>query len=168
MKTLRLIKAVGILVVMAFLLMPSYAVFAQGKEGLVISYAGGGYYNEITPGETILIYVEAANYSDANTSNIRFSFTASEDWEIEFSPSNIAALSANTSQVIEMKVTAPRQLKTGDHFITVVADSDIGRKVMSVYLFTKEGNVTWVWIGAVAGLITLIAFIVVYRVFGRD
>jgi uncharacterized membrane protein len=171
MNAVKLINITGsvlIITTIFFLLLPCFNIFAQEKDGLTLSYTDVGYYNDIKPDQTVSVYIKAANYSDNNTENIQFLFNAPNEWIIKFDPQSIETLNSNSYQVIEMSITAPHDLKEGNYSITVIADSDIGRRVIGVYLYARENSASWVWAGTVLGIAALIAFIIVFRIFSRN
>ncbi len=171
MNAVKLINITGsalIITTIFFLLFPCFNIFAQEKDGLALSYADAGYYNDINPDQTVLVYIKAANYSDNDTKNIQFLSNAPGGWIIEFDPQSIETLNSNSYQVIEVSITAPHDLKKGNYSITVIADSDIGRRVTGVYLYAREDSASWVWAGTVIAIAALIAFVIVFRIFSRN
>jgi uncharacterized membrane protein len=150
------------------LLLPSYVLAQGGKDGLILRYAAGGYNSQVVPGETKTFFMEVANDSDSSTINIRFTSDAPKDWVVEFKPQGLDALSAGSYQTIEVSMTAPRNAEKGDYSVTIIADSNIGRRAMSIYVRVEKGTNLWMWVGGILGMAVIVVFVIIFRRFGRD
>ena len=159
-----LLAIVGLLA----LLSPSYVLAQDGKGGLILRYVAGGYNSEVVPGESNPFFVEVANDSYSSTTNIRFTSDAPKEWVVDFKPQSIDTLNAGSYQTVEVSITAPQNVEKGDYSVTVIADSNIGRRAMSIYVRVEEGTNLWMWVGGVLGVVVIAIFVVIFRRFGRD
>jgi len=159
-----LLAIVGLLA----LLSPSYVLAQDGNDGLILRYAAGGYNSEVVPGESKTFFVEVANDNSSSTTNIRFTSDAPKEWVVEFNPQSIDALNAGSYQTVEVSITAPQNAEKGDYSVTVIADSNIGRRAMSIYVRVEKGTNLWMWVGGVLGVVVIAVFVVIFRRFGRD
>ena len=150
------------------LLSPSYVLAQGGKDGLILRYAAGGYNSEVVPGESNPFFVEVANDSNSSTTNIRFTSDAPKEWVVEFKPQSIDALNAGSYQIVEVSITAPQNAEKGDYSVTVIADSNVGRRAMGIYLRVEKGTNLWMWVGGVLGVMVIALIVVIFRRFGRD
>ena len=150
-------------------LLSSSSVLAQdGKDSLILRYGAGGYNSEVVPGESKTFFVEVANYSNSSTNNIRFTSDAPKEWMVGFKPQSIDALNAGSYQTVEVSITAPQNAGKGDYSVTVIADSTVGRRAMSIYVRVEKGTNLWMWVGGVLGVVVIAIFVVIFRRFGRD
>jgi uncharacterized membrane protein len=154
--------------VMLALLLPAHALAQDFKDSLTIRYVTGRYNSELVPGESETVFMEIANTSDDPTSNILFTSDAPEDWAIEFNPQEIEVLSAGSYQTVEISITAPQNVEKGDYSVIVIADSDVGRRVMSIFFRVEKGTSIWVWVGSALGALVIAIFVVIFKRFGRD
>ena len=159
-----LLAIVGLLA----LLSPSYVLAQDIKDGLILRYVAGGYNSELVPGESETFFVEVANDSNSSTANILFTSDAPKEWVVEFKPQRIDALNAGSYQTVEVSITAPQNAAKGDCSVTVIADSNVGRRAMSIYVRVEKGTNLWVWVGGVLGAVVIALFVVIFRRFGRD
>ncbi len=159
-----LLAIVGLLA----LLSPSYVLAQDGNDDLILRYAAGGYNSEVVPGESKTFFVEVANDNSSSTTNIRFTSDAPKEWVVEFNPQSIDALNAGSYQTVEVSITAPQNAEKGDYSVTVIADSNIGRRAMSIYVRVEKGTNLWMWVGGVLGVVVIAVFVVIFRRFGRD
>ena len=144
-------------------------VLAQdGKDSLILRYVAGGYNSEVVPGESKTFFVEVANDSNSSTNNIRFASDAPEEWLVEFKPQSIDALNVGSYQTVEVSITAPQNAEKGGYSVTVIADSNVGRRAMSIYVRVEKGTNMWTWVGGILGAVAIILFVVIFRRFGRD
>ena len=150
------------------LLSPSYVLAQDIKDGLILRYVAGGYNSEVVPGESETFFVEVANDSNSSTANILFISDAPKEWVVEFKPQRIDALNAGSYQTVEVSITAPQNAAKGDYSVTVIADSNVGRRAMSIYVRVEKGTNLWVWVGGVLGAVVIALFVVIFRRFGRD
>jgi uncharacterized membrane protein len=151
------------------LLSPSHALAQNGKDGLILRYVAGGYNSVVVPKESKTFYMEVANDSDSSTIDIRFASDAPKEWVVEFKPQSIDTLNAGSYQTVEISITAPQNAQKGDYSVTVIADSNIGSRVMSsIYVRVEEGTNLWMWVGGVLGLVVIAAFVIIFRRFNRD
>ncbi len=159
-----------LLAIVGFLtILPPSSVLAQdGKDGLILTYAAGGYNEVVVPGESKIFFIEAANQSNSTTTNIRFTCDAPRGWLVELKPQSIDAINAGGSQTVEVDITAPQNAGKGDYSLTVIADSNIGRRVMSIYVRVEKGTNLWLWVGGALGVVVIAVFVIIYRRFGRE
>jgi len=150
------------------LLSPSYVLAQDIKDGLILRYVAGGYNSELVPGESETFFVEVANDSNSSTANILFTSDAPKEWVVEFKPQRIDALNAGSYQTVEVSITAPQNAAKGDCSVTVIADSNVGRRAMSIYVRVEKGTNLWMWVGGVLGGVVIALFVVIFRRFGRD
>lgn len=159
-----LLAIVGLLT----LLSPSYILAQDIKDGLILRYVAGGYNSEIVPGESKTFFMEVANDSRSSTANILFTCDAPEEWVVAFEPQRIDYLNAGSYQTVEVSITAPQNAEKGDYSVTVIADSNIGRRVMSMYVRVEKGTKLWMWVGGALGAVFIALFVVIFKRFGRD
>ncbi|MDD4924721.1 MAG: NEW3 domain-containing protein [Dehalococcoidales bacterium] len=150
------------------LLSPSYTTAQEGKDGLILRYVYGGYNNIVEPGESKTLYIEIANSDNSPTTDIQFTSEAPNAWIVEFSPQSINTLNAGSYQTIEIIVTAPQNVPKGDYSITVIAHSNIGTRVMNLYMWVEKESGLWIWIGVMLGVLVIAAFIIIFKRFSRD
>jgi len=150
------------------LLSPSNVLAQDRKDGLILTYAYGGYNSEIVPGESKTFFIGAENDSNYSTTNIRFTSDAPKEWVVEFKPQSIDALNVGGYQTVEVNIAAPQNAEKGDYSVTVIADSNVGRRVMSIYVRVEKGTSLWMWVGGVLGMVVIALFVVMFRRFGRD
>jgi uncharacterized membrane protein len=153
---------------LAALLLPSNILAQNGKDGLVLNTAPGIYNSQVIPGEGKTFYVEATNDSSKPTTNIHFTSDAPRKWSVEFKLQDIATLSPGSHQTVEMNVTAPKNTERGDYTITVIADSSVGQRAISIYVRVDRGTNQWLWLGIVLGVVVIGAFVFVFRHFSKD
>ena len=158
-----LLAIVGLLA----LLSPYYVLAQDRKDGLILRYAGGGYNSEVVPGEGKTFFVEVANDSDCSTNNIWFTYDAPKEWVVEYKPQSIDALNTGSYQTVEVRITAPKNAEKGDYSVTVIADSNVGRRAMSIYVRVEKGTNLWMWVGGILGVLVIAMFVVIFRRFGR-
>jgi uncharacterized membrane protein len=174
MKKLRLsvntrsLIIIPVIVYLLILLLPSAVMAQDGKDTFYLTYAAGGYNNEIAAGESKTLYLEVTNDSDIPTTNIQFSYNAPEDWLVEFEFQSIDVLDANSFQTVEVNVTAPVNVEKGDYSITFIADSSVGRRVLDTFFWVEKGTNIWVWVGGALGIVVIILFVLIYRRFGKS
>jgi hypothetical protein len=159
-----LLAIMGLLV----LLSPSHVLAQDRKDGLILRDVTGGYNNEVVPGESKTFFAEVANDSNSSTNNIRFAYDAPKEWLVEFKPQSIDTLNAGSYQTVEVSITAPQNAKKGNYSVTVIADSNVGRRAMGIYLRVEKGTNLWMWVGGVLGVMVITMFVVIFRRFGRD
>ena len=159
-----LLAIVGLLA----LLSPSYALAQDVKDGLILRYVAGGYNSEVVPGKSETFFVEVANDSNSSTANILFTSDAPKEWVVKFKPQRIDALNAGSYQTVEVSITAPQSAAKGDYSVTVIADSNVGRRAMSIYVRVEKGTNLWMWVGGGLGVVVIALFVVIFRRFGRD
>ena len=156
------------IVILILLLSPSYTMAQGDKDGLILRYVGGGYNNIVEPGESKTLYIEIANSDSSPTTDIQFTSDAPKAWIVDFNPQSINALNAGSYQTVEIIVTAPKNVSKGNYSITVIAHSNIGIRVMNIYLWVEEESGLWIWIGAALGVIVIAAFVITFKRFSRD
>ncbi|MBN1376105.1 MAG: hypothetical protein JXA01_08130 [Dehalococcoidia bacterium] len=147
---------------------PSYVSAQEWKNGLILRHVADGYKSDVIPGESENFFIEVANYSYITTSNISFTYDAPKEWVVEFNPQRIDVLNAGSFQTVEVAITAPPNAEKGDYSVTIIADSDIGSRVISIYTRVNEGTKLWIWIGGMLGVIVVIAFAVIFIRFSRN
>jgi len=81
---------------------------------------------------------------------------------------SINALNAGSYQTVEIIVTAPKNVPKGYYSITVIAHSNIGLRVMNLYLWVEKESGLWIWIGAALGVMVIAAFVITFKRFSRD
>ena len=150
-------------------LVPHSSVLAQDmKDGLILRDVTGGYNNEVVPGEISTFFIEVENNSNSAANDIRFTCDAPKEWLVEFNPLSIDTLDAGSYQVLEVNITAPRNVQKGNYSVTVIADSSIGRRVTGIYLRVEQGTNLWVWVGCILGVIVIALFIFIFIRFSRE
>ncbi len=159
-----LLAIVGLVV----LLSPYHVLAQDGQDSLILRYTAGGYNSEVVPGESKTFFVEVANDSNSSTTNIRFTSDAPKEWVVEFKPQSIDALNAGSYQTVEVSITAPQNAEKGDYSVTVIADSNVGRRAMSIYVRVEKGTNLWMWVGGALGVAVIAVFVVIFRRFGSD
>ena len=150
------------------LLSPSNVLAQDGKDGLILRYAAGGFNSEVVRGESKTFFMEVANDSSSLTTNIRFTSDAPKEWVVEFKPQSIDVLNAGSFQTVEVSITVPQNAEKGDYSVTAIADSNLGRRVMSIYVRVEKGTNLWMWVGGILGVLIIAVFVVIFRRFGRD
>ena len=150
------------------LLAPSYILAQDGKDGLILRYAAGGYNSQVVPAESKTFFAEVANDRNSSTTNIRFTSDAPKEWVVEFNPQNIDALNVGSYQTVEVSITALQNAEKGGYYVTIIADSNVGRRAMSIYVRVEKGTNLWMWVGGVLGVVVIAVFVVIFRRFGRD
>jgi uncharacterized membrane protein len=150
------------------LLWPSYVLAQDGRDNLVLRYAAGGYNSEVFPGESKTFFIEAENNSNSSTTNIRFTSDAPKEWVVQFKPPNIGTINAGSYQTVEVSITPPQNTEKGDYNVTVIADSNAGRRAISIYVRVNKGINLWTWVGGTLGVVVIVVFMVIFRRFGRD
>jgi uncharacterized membrane protein len=159
-----LLAIVGLVAVLS----PSYVLAQDGKDGLLLRYAAGDYNSEVVPGESKTFFMEVASDSNSYITNIRFTSDAPKEWVVEFKPQSIDALNEDSYQTVEVSITAPQNVEKGDYSVTVIADSNIGRRAISIYVRVEKGTILWMWVGGVLGVVVIALFVVIFRRFGRE
>jgi len=147
---------------------PAYVLAQDWKDGLILRHVADGYKNEVVPGESETFFLEVANYGYVSTSNIRFTYDAPKEWLVELKPQGIEVLNAGTFQTVEVAITAPQNAEKGDYNVTIIADSNIGRRVMSIYVRVEEGTNLWIWVGGILGAIVIAGFVIIFIRFSRE
>ncbi len=168
MKKRGLLYFIPLIACISVLLFPVAASAQVNKDSLILNYASGGFNNEIKPGETVKVYIEASNASDTATNHIQFSAEPPENWIVAFDPQSIETLGSDSLQTVEVTVTSPENIQKGDYSITIVANSSAGQRVMSLYFWVQKGSSIWIWIGGGLGLVLIIVFIFIYRRFTKE
>jgi uncharacterized membrane protein len=153
---------------LAALQFPSNLLAQDGKDGLILNSVPGIYNSEIIPGESETFYIEAINDSSRPTTNIHFTCDAPKKWSVKFKPLDITTLSPGSHQTVEMTVTAPKNTAKGNYNITVIADSSVGQRAISIYMRVNKGTNLWMWLGIALGVVVIGAFVFVFRHFSKD
>jgi uncharacterized membrane protein len=153
---------------LAVLLLPSSILAQEGKDGLVLNSVPGTFNSEIIPGESKNFYIEAINDSSRPTTSIHFTYDAPKKWLVGFKSLDIATLSPGSHQTVEMNVTAPRNTERGDYTVTIIADSSVGQRAISIYMRVNQGTNLWMWLGIALGVVVIGAFVFVFRHFSKD
>ncbi len=168
MKNKKLLCIIPLIVCLSVLMFPVAASAQVHKDSLILNYASGGFNNEIKPGETVKVYIEAANESSTATNHVQFSAEPPENWIVAFDPQSIETLGADSLQTVEVTIAAPENAQKGDYSVTIVANSSAGQRVMSLYFWVEKGSSMWIWVGGGLGLVLVVVFIFIYRRFSRE
>jgi uncharacterized membrane protein len=157
-----------VIIVLSALLRPCNVLAQDIKDGLILRQVTDGYDSEIIPGESKTFYIEATNDSGRPIANISFTYNGPKEWMVEYTPQSIDVIDTNSYRTIEVHVTAPKDVRRGNYPVTIIADSDAGRRVMSIYIRVEQGNTLWMWVGVVLGVLAIATFIIIFRRFSRD
>jgi uncharacterized membrane protein len=152
---------------MATLLASSYVLAQDGKDSLTLRNTSG-FNSIVVPGESSAFFFEVANDSNRPAGNIRFTSDSPKEWVVGFKPGSIDNLSAGTFQTVQVTVTPPKSAGRGDYSVTIIADSDVGRRVIGIYVRVEQGANLWMWVGGILGVVVIAVSILIYRRFGRD
>lgn len=164
----RICRLILYLVPLMLALSPVMVLAQEEKIDLTLRLMPGYYNKEVIPGEEHILYLEVRNTGDKPITNIRFSSDGPEDWVVRFRPASISSLGASSSQTIDVSVTPASNAEKGEYQISLIADADETRKVITSFLRVETVNSVWLWIGIAVAALVIAGFVVVYRRFGRQ
>ncbi|MFC2033854.1 NEW3 domain-containing protein [Chloroflexota bacterium] len=149
-----------------FILSPCMVFAQEEKTDLTLRLNPGDYYRNTLPEEESIIYLELQNTGDIGLNNIILSSDELEGWLIEFEPSSIDYLSVGSSQTVDVTIKPPSTVTKGEYQISLIAETDETRKVISTYLRLEPDISIWLWVGIGVAVLVIAGFIIIYKRFG--
>lgn len=165
---IKFVWSVLFLLGLVVVLSPSFILAQEVQTGLDLRLVSGGFNDEVNPGEDNLFFMEITNSSSDTITNIEFSADKPKDWVVEFTPDTIDALSAGNYQTVDVNIKPPDNISKGRYTVTVIADSSVARRVMSIFVSVEKGTSVWLWVGAIVVAAVITGFVIVFRRFGRE
>ena len=153
-------------VVLVSSLLPCSLLYAQeDKVDLSLRLHSGYYYTEVVPGKNITLFMEIRNNGDTSITDIKLTADKPEEWVIEIVPDTISKLSAGSSQTVDVSVVPGANSPNGEYTVTVIADANETRTIVSTTLRVKSDSSLWLWIGiAIAALVAAVFAIIFLRI----
>jgi len=137
------------------------------KTDLVLNLLPGSYYDRIQAGVETPLYLEIRNQGDTTITGIHFKAGLPKDWSVRFVPSDLAALTAGSSNTIEAYLTTDSNAG-GGYNVTFLAEADQTRGATTAYFNVKGGSNFWLWVGIGIGAVVIAGFIWIFLRFGRN
>ncbi len=156
-----------VLVALISILFPAGALGQVEKKDLVIRFSPGSYPYEVRVGQDNIFYLEVENTGNVAINNITLSADKPEDWTVQVTPMTISSLSPGAIQTIDANVRPASTASKRDYQVTVIAEGDGIRRVMTVYVRVQDSNSLWLWIGIGLGVIVIAGFVVIFLRMGR-
>ena len=140
----------------------------EAKVDLSLNMLPEYYYKEIIPAKVNTLFMEIKNNGENEITNISFNSDKPEGWEVEFQPGNINALSAGSSQTIEVTVIPDIDTGRGDYNLTFLAEAEQTRAVTSAMLRVENGSLFWLWVGLGITALVIAGFAVIFLRSGKQ
>ncbi|MBI2869021.1 MAG: hypothetical protein HYX96_04260 [Chloroflexi bacterium] len=158
-------------------------LFLFGAFTLLLSFPGGlmaqkdrldlglrllpDYGREIAPGETVTMFLEVRNNGDIPLTGIRLQFSGPEGWTVVFSPAEVGSLSAGSSRVVNVTITAPNFAARDNYTITILGESNETLAATTAFLSVGGGISYWLWIGIAVAAVVIAGFVIIFLRYGR-
>jgi uncharacterized repeat protein (TIGR01451 family) len=168
----RKVFGVCLLVTILAVVLTAYcpvAAQAPDKLGLTLNLSPWNYSSGLTPGQANTFYLEVRNNGNTGLTNIRFGSSAPKDWQVQYTPSSLEALSAGSTDTVKVDIIPPANVSgRGDYNVTFIAEANEVRAVTTAFLRVEGGSPFWIWIGIGVAVIAIAIFAVIYVRFGRN
>jgi len=137
------------------------------KPMLEMNILYGNFNGTVQADQDNIVYMEVRNSGNITLNNIVFSYLAPKGWTVIFAPASLATLAPGSYQNIELNI---RPVYTGNrnNNLTLVAQSNETRQIISVYTQLESTNRMWLWIGSGVAVIAVAVFIFLYRRLNRN
>ncbi len=142
-------------------------LLAQEKIDLALRLVDE-YYPKVTPGKDNAFFLEIRNVSNKAITNIRLNSTKPEGWVVEFKPGSIDYLGPGSVQTIDINIKPASGAGKGKYTVTVMAEANETRKVMSIMTSVETGTTVWLWIGVAVAALVVAGFVIIFMRFGRQ
>lgn len=157
---------------MTILLLPQPALAQERQIDLTLRLFSRGSYNEVIAGKDNSFYLEISNIGNKAIADIKLSSDKPEGWVIDFKTEKIDYLSPGSLQTIDVNIKSPENVSGGEYGVNIIAEANEIRKVEKFWVTVKTTSVKttslWLWVGAGVVLAAIIAFVLIYRRFGRQ
>lgn len=157
-----------VLTVLMALFLPGSASAQAEKKDMVIRFSPGSYPYEVRVGKDNIFYLEVENTGNVSINNITLSANSPEGWSVQINPMTIGSLSPGAIQTIDANVRPSKMSSRRDEQVTVIAEGDGIRRVMTVYVRVRDSNSMWLWIGIGLGVIVIAGFVFIFLRMGRQ
>ena len=149
-------------------LSPGMVLAQEEKTDLALRLIPGDYYKKVTPGDENILYLEIHNTGNKPITNIRLSSVEPEAWIVKFKPMSIDYLSAGSFQTVDVNIKPASDTARGEYQVSLIAEANETRKVMSTFLRVESVTSLWLWVGAAVAALVVAGFIIVFMRFGRQ
>jgi uncharacterized membrane protein len=157
-----------VVIVVAAILSPAYAVAQAEKKDLIIRFPPNSYPYNVKIGQDNIFYLEIENTGTQAITNVRLYANAPESWAIEITPKTISYLAAGSVQTIDANVKPAATASKRDYQISFVAEGDGIRRVMTTWVRAEDSSSLWLWVGVGIGIIVIAGFVFVFLRMGRQ
>lgn len=157
---------------MTTLLLPQPALAQERQIDLTLRLFSRGSYNEVIAGKANSFYLEISNIGNKAITDIKLSSDKPDGWVIDFTTGKIDYLGPGSLQTIDVNIKPPENVSGGEYGVNIIAEANETRKVEKFWVTVKTTSVkttsVWLWIGVGVVLAAIIAFVFIYRRFGRQ
>ncbi|MFH1169582.1 MAG: NEW3 domain-containing protein [Chloroflexota bacterium] len=137
----------------------SYSMSMSSDSGL--------YNTTATAGESRTFSMKLSNLGTAAISNITFSPTKPDGWDITFTPDKIDTLDPVSQQSVGVNIKPPPKAIAGDYVITVRASGKEASADQQQIRVTVESPTIWGWVGVAIILLVVAGLVVIFMRFSR-
>jgi uncharacterized membrane protein len=136
-----------------------YALTAAPKNQL--------YNTSALAGKSNIYSIELNNIGTATLTNITFTSTHPDGWEITFSPDKAETLNTNDTKTVDVSIKPPAKTVAGDYMISLqVSGKEASATNMDVRVTVKTPTI-WGWVGVFIIVIVVAGLFVIIMRFGR-
>ncbi|HTY81815.1 MAG TPA: NEW3 domain-containing protein [Dehalococcoidales bacterium] len=137
------------------------------KYALTSTPANQLYNTSALAGKNNVYSVTLNNIGTATLTNITFSSTHPDGWEITFSPKNLETLKTNETQTVDVTIKPAAKTVAGDYMINLqVSGKEASATAMDVRVTVKTPTI-WGWVGVILIVVVVAGLFVIIMRFGR-
>ncbi|MFC1873393.1 NEW3 domain-containing protein [Chloroflexota bacterium] len=153
---------------LSYLCFPTVLLAQEINVDLSLRILPEYYYKEVIPEEDNTLFMEIRNNGDNEITNISFDSDKPEGWIVDFSPGSIDYLRTGSSQTVDINIIPTNNTARGDYYLTVIAEANETRTVISAILRVERGSSLWLWVGLGIATLVVAGFIAIFLRFGRQ
>ncbi len=136
-----------------------YALTAAPKNQLYNTSALAGKNNVYT--------ISLNNIGTATLTNISFTSTHPDGWEITFSPDKLETLNTNDTKTVDVTIKPAAKTVAGDYMISLqVSGKEASATSMDIRVTVKTPTI-WGWVGVIIIVVVVAGLFVIIMRFGR-
>ncbi len=124
------------------------------------------YNTTATAGRDNFFSIEVQNNGSAAIDDFVFSSTKPTGWTIEFSPSEVDSVAAQSSQTIEVNIKPPAKTIAGDYQISLTAKGQQISDDMDVRVSVETPTI-WGWVGVAIIVLVIAGLVYIFMRFSR-
>jgi uncharacterized membrane protein len=156
------------IVCLVTIMLPLPLMAQEVKVDLALTLIPDNYYTRVKAGQDNKSFLEIRNTGNKAVTNIRLSADIPEGWAIQFKPDKIDYLGYGGVQTVDVNIRPPGKTAEGEYRLNLIAEGSEIRKVSSILVTVRTPTAFWLWVGAIAGVIVIAAFIFIFLRFGRQ